>query len=151
MGWERAQVLRRKGRNPCELEQGSAASCLHDSYADNYTTSHRSHKNRCAGGKRRGASSRCRGLLLPLPQPLGWRRLVLSFKAESGRAQVARQIPPTAKSGRLACCSGASLVCLSIVSLLFLYCSSILPLVLASSTASNSASTFPVAAVSFIA
>jgi hypothetical protein len=47
MGREKAQVLRRKGRNPCELEQGSAANCLHDSYADNYTTSHRGRKNRC--------------------------------------------------------------------------------------------------------
>lgn len=65
-GWERAQVLRREGRNPGELEQGSAANCRHDSYADNYTTSHRSHKIRCAGGNRRGASSRCRGHL-PLP------------------------------------------------------------------------------------
>jgi hypothetical protein len=141
MGWERAQVLRRKARSPCEREQGSAAKCLHDSYADNYTTSHRSHKTRCTRDNRRGATLRYRGLLRPFPQPPGGRRLVLSFQAGSGRAQVDRQIPPAARSGRLACCGGAGPVCLSIVSLLFLYCFSIVPLLLASFAGSNGAGT----------
>jgi hypothetical protein len=93
-------------------------------------------------GARPGGSSGCRGFLRPCPQPLGWRRLVFSFQAVSEPAPVACQPPPTARSGRLACCSGASPVCLSIVSLLVLYYSSIVPLFLTSFTGSNGAGAY---------
>ena len=61
-------------------------------------------------------------------QTPGWRRLVLRPKAESQRAQLAGQIYPTGQSRRLASSCGPRPACLSILSLLFLYYSSIIPL-----------------------